>query len=61
MTPGMKTSEFWLAAVVPGLVTILNSVFNWGIDWQSLMAMFTPTSAYAISRGMKKQNQMDTN
>ena len=54
MTDGMKTSEFWIAAVGPGLVTILNSVFNLGIDWQALLAMFIPNSAYAISRGMAK-------
>lgn len=54
ITDGMKTSEFWIAAVMPGLVTILNSVFGWGIDYQSLLAMFVPSSAYAVSRGMAK-------
>ena len=54
MTDGMKTSEFWIAAVAPGFITILNSVFGWGIDYQALLAMFLPNSAYAISRGMAK-------
>ena len=54
MTQGMKSSEFWVTAVAPGLVTMLNSIFGWGIDWQTLMAMFVPSSAYAVSRGMVK-------
>ncbi len=54
MTDGMRTSEFWIAAVAPGLVTILNAVFGWGIAWEALMAMFVPNSAYALSRGMAK-------
>ena len=54
MTNGMKTSEFWIAAVAPGMITILNSIFGWGLDYQSLVAMFMPSSAYAISRGMAK-------
>lgn len=57
MTDGMKSSEFWVTAVGPGLVMILNNVFGWGVDWQSLMAMFMPASAYAVSRGMVKSNQ----
>jgi len=52
--PGMKTSEFYVAAIMPGLITILNQIFGWGIDWQSLIGMFVPSSAYAISRGMAK-------
>ena len=54
MTDGMKTSEFWIAAVAPPVITILNNVFGWGIDWQSLMAMFAPSGAYAVSRGIAK-------
>ena len=54
MTSGMKTSEFYVSAVAPGLVMMLNSLLGWGLDWQTLLAMFTPTSAYAISRGMAK-------
>ena len=54
MTNGMKSSEFYVAAVGPALVMLLNSIFSWGLDWQMLMAMFTPGSAYALSRGMAK-------
>lgn len=50
----MKTSEFYVSAVGPGIVMILNALLGWGLDWQMLMAMFTPSSAYAISRGMAK-------
>lgn len=57
MKPGYTTSEFWITSVAPGLVMVLNSVFGWGIDWQSLMAMFAPAGAYAVSRGMAKQAQ----
>lgn len=56
MTSGMKSSEFYVTALMPPILVILNAIFGWGIDWQALLAVFMPSSAYAVSRGMAKRN-----
>jgi hypothetical protein len=56
MTEGMKSSEFWVSAIMPPMITILNNIFGWGIDWESLLAMFLPASTYAASRSLVKRN-----
>ncbi len=52
--PGWKTTEFWIGAVAPVLVTVLNKIFGWTIDPDQLMAMFGAGGAYAVSRGIAK-------
>jgi|GEM_PF-4629785 len=54
INPGVKTSEFWVAIVLPFLVTVLNSIFGWAIDPQMILGMFGASGAYAVSRGIAK-------
>jgi len=54
INPGVKTSEFWVAIILPFVVAVLNSVFGWQIDTQTLLAMFGSGGAYALSRGIAK-------
>ncbi len=54
MKSGIWTTEFWVTAIMPGLVAILNSVMGWNIDPQVLLGMFGASGAYAVSRGVAK-------
>lgn len=55
MTPGMKTSEFWIGLITPMFMTVMNSVMGWQINPEMLMSMFGGGGAYAIGRGLAKQ------
>ena len=54
MKKGILTSEFWVTAVLPSIVAILNSVMGWMIDVEVLLGMFGASGAYALSRGVAK-------
>ena len=56
MKKGILTSEFWVTAVLPSIVAILNSIFQWNIDVEVLLGMFGASGAYALSRGVAKVN-----
>lgn len=56
MTPGMKSTEFWIGLVGPQVMTVLNALWGWNIDPQVLMSMFGGGGAYAIGRGFAKQS-----
>ena len=50
---GAKTSEFWLTlatTVVTFAVTILNQVFDWGINPESVLSAVTPVLVYILGR-----------
>lgn len=54
MTDGMKSSEFWISAMTPVILTILNKLFGLGLSAEEIAAASVGPGAYAISRGMAK-------
>jgi len=54
MTPGMKTSEFWIGLLMPTLINILNQAFDLGLSDASVGSMQAGGGLYAIGRGAAK-------
>ncbi len=55
MTPGMKSSEFWLAAVMPMAMVLMNQWFGWGLTPEMMGAGALGSGSYAVSRGLAKK------
>lgn len=54
--PGYRTTEFWIAGVPGLLLTILQGLLQWGVPLPGWVGPVM-TIAYALSRGLAKQNQ----
>ena len=54
MTPGMKTSEFWLGLLLPMFINVLNQIFDLGLSDASIASMQGGGGLYAIGRGAAK-------
>ena len=54
--PGVKTSEFWVAAIAMGLGAIME-IFDVKIDANLAATTFGPPVAYVISRGLAKMGK----
>ena len=51
--PGVNTSKFWVIAISMA-ASLLNAIFELGIDGEELAAVFGLPAAYVISRGLAK-------
>ncbi len=54
--PGIKTSEFWVAAILSG-GTLLTQVFGMDLDVTAFAVVFAPAITYIVARGMAKWNK----
>lgn len=54
MTPGMKTSEFWIGLLMPMAINLINQIFDCGISDASIASMQGGGGLYAIGRGAAK-------
>jgi hypothetical protein len=54
MTPGMKSTEFWLTLATMAMV-IANGTAFINIPWDTLLVLAGGNGAYALSRGLAKR------
>ena len=54
--PGVKTSEFWVAAILSG-GTLLSEMFGMDLNTADFAIVFAPAIAYIMARGMAKWNR----
>jgi hypothetical protein len=54
VSPGMKTSEFWIGLLLPMFINILNQVFDLGLSDASIASLQGGGGLYAIGRGAAK-------
>ena len=54
MTDGMKTSEFFITALGPIVMVLINSIFDIGLSMDEMGVGTAGCVGYGVSRGLAK-------
>lgn len=54
MTKGMKTSEFFITALGPIILVVVNNIFGLGLSPAEMGIASSGSIGYGVSRGMAK-------
>lgn len=54
LTPGMKTTEFWIGLLLPVILILFGKKLGITLSTEELYAVVGASGAYSVSRGISK-------